>query len=267
VEDRVENTRNPLRFAGAPNFRDFGGARTRDGRAVVLGRFFRSQVLSELSDEDLPLLEALGIHAVCDLRSSEEQARHSNRWPENLTPFMVRAEGGLESSHVRPAEWLARLRENGYRPEDARRQMDKVYRSLARSFRDHVAALFAYLDRPDAGPVLIHCTAGNDRTGFVCATILFALGVPRDAILADYLESAKWFSLATMGKRLEKYLGGPIDSAGIPALNVLVGVEEGFLAAAFDQVRTDHGTVEKWLREVVGLDDAMRDRLRQRYTV
>ena len=38
-------------------------------------------------------------------------------------------------------------------------------------------------------PVITHCFAGKDRTGFTVATVLETLGVDRDAILADFLRS------------------------------------------------------------------------------
>ena len=41
----------------------------------------------------------------------------------------------------------------------------------------------------DGKPVITHCFAGKDRTGFTVATVLATLGVSRDAILTDFLRS------------------------------------------------------------------------------
>ena len=41
----------------------------------------------------------------------------------------------------------------------------------------------------DGRPVITHCFAGKDRTGFTVATVLDAVGVDRDAIMADFLRS------------------------------------------------------------------------------
>jgi hypothetical protein len=44
---------------------------------------------------------------------------------------------------------------------------------------------------PERHPVLIHCTHGKDRTGLVVALILACAGVPDEAIVADYVASAR----------------------------------------------------------------------------
>src|SRR6202012_6061 len=67
-----------------------------------------------------------------------------------------------------------------------------------------VIAYMNYLrDRPDSivaalddvasadGAVLVHCAAGKDRTGMVCALALAAAGVEREAIVADYALTAE----------------------------------------------------------------------------
>ena len=41
----------------------------------------------------------------------------------------------------------------------------------------------------DERPIITHCFAGKARTGFTVAVVLEAIGVPRDAVVADYLRS------------------------------------------------------------------------------
>src|SRR5262249_24811629 len=43
----------------------------------------------------------------------------------------------------------------------------------------------AIADAPESG-VLIHCHAGKDRTGLVCALLLDLVGVPRQIVADDY---------------------------------------------------------------------------------
>lgn len=40
------------------------------------------------------------------------------------------------------------------------------------------------------GPILAHCTAGKDRTGVAVALVLSLVGAPREAIIADYIQTA-----------------------------------------------------------------------------
>ena len=86
-----------------------------------------------------------------------------------------------------------------------------------RSFR----ALFAHL-LEDRAPLVIHCTAGKDRTGFACALILHALGVADDVIAEDYLLTNRF------------YRRDPSSGTDLPedVRQVLGSVETSFLAAA-----------------------------------
>ena len=47
------------------------------------------------------------------------------------------------------------------------------------------------LGQSDAGPTLVHCAAGKDRTGVLLALVLDAVGVEREAVIADYALSAQ----------------------------------------------------------------------------
>ena len=248
----------------APNFRDFGGYETADGRRVRLGQLYRSQVLSEIEDEDVSVLGTFGIRAVCDLRSEDEQRRQVNRWPVDTVIEMILPEGARDVGSMKPGEWLRRLQEANFHPEAARDQMRHTYRRMPRLYADRLAVLLQYLARANAGPVLVHCTAGKDRTGFVCAMTLTALGVPLETVRADYLESARRFTVESIQSRMERYMGGPVPEEGMDAIRMLAGVDASYLGAALDGVLETHGSAEAWMREVAGLDDATRDRMRQR---
>lgn len=249
---------------GAPNFRDFGGYATRDGRRVRRGRLFRSQVLSELEDEEVAVLGGLGIRAVCDLRSSDEQARQVNRWPADAILESVLPTGVRDVGSMKPSEWLKRLQATRFDPAAATEEMRQVYRRMPSLYAGRVRALFAYLDRHDAGPVLVHCTAGKDRTGFTCAMVLGALGVPDATILDDYLESAKWFTLDSIRTKMEKYVGGPVPAEALGAMGKLAGVDASYLAASLETIEASHGSVDAWLAAEAGVDAAARERLRGR---
>ena len=64
--------------------------------------------------------------------------------------------------------------------------MRESYRNYVRHNTHSFRILFGHL-LEDRAPLVIHCTAGKDRTGFASALILHALGVPDDIIAEDYL--------------------------------------------------------------------------------
>jgi protein tyrosine/serine phosphatase len=55
---------------------------------------------------------------------------------------------------------------------------------------------------PDGPPALFHCAAGKDRTGVLAALVLDAVGVERDAIVADFALTNE--RLERVGARLRR---------------------------------------------------------------
>jgi protein-tyrosine phosphatase len=131
--------------------------------------------------------------------------------------------------------------------------MVQTYQSFARDAIATYARFFQHLiEQP--GPVVFHCTAGKDRTGFAAALLLSALGVDREAIMADYL----------LTNRL--YRRSPLVSTDGPAhvVNVLWGVQPAFLDAALDTVAREFGGMGRYLQGPMGLEPAAMARLRDR---
>jgi protein-tyrosine phosphatase len=137
---------------------------------------------------------------------------------------------------------------------DALDVMRDSYRNYVRQNTSSFRALFAHL-LEDRAPLVIHCTAGKDRTGFACALILHALGVPDDLIAQDYLLTNRF------------YRRDPVASTDLPDVvkEVLGTVRASFLAAAFEAIDADYGNLETYLREGLGLGTAERAELETRY--
>ena len=116
--------------------------------------------------------------------------------------------------------------------------MRDSYRSYVRQNTPRFRALFAHL-LEDRAPLVIHCTAGKDRTGFACALILHALGVPDEVISEDYLLTNRF------------YRRDPNSSSDLPddVKQVLGSVQASFLAAAFEAIDADYGDLETYFSE------------------
>ncbi len=115
-------------------------------------------------------------------------------------------------------------------------------------------ALFGHL-LEDRAPLVIHCTAGKDRTGFACALILHVLGVADDVISEDYLLTNRF------------YRRDPSASTDLPdeVRQVLGSVQPPFLAAAFKAINSDYGDLENYLTEGLALGPSEREALLKRY--
>lgn len=252
-------------LAGAPNFRDFGGCSTRDGRRVRRGRLFRSELLLGLTPRDLHTLAGLDIRLVCDLRSPGERARMTNEWPEGRVPETLALDIDAELSAVQPDKWTRRLADPKFTAPRAHAALIDNYRRMPASYAGDLRALFERLSQPDAPKVLVHCAAGKDRTGFVAAMILSALDVTPEEVLQDYLATGELFTYERLiATRLRTVLhGGELPEHAHESLRVLASVDLDFIQAALETLRTHFGGLDAYLERQCGLSPARREALQQ----
>jgi protein-tyrosine phosphatase len=155
-----------VKFTNIKNARDLGGWTLADGTKVPYGRVFRSGRLSNASQADLAKLRSLGVRTSIDLRTTAE-AIASGKDP-----------GGTQGlSHTTNAPMIGVNSEAGYQ-------------DMVKNQKAALAIAFRALADNSSYPVIIHCTAGKDRTGVVSALLLELLGVPRQQIVDDYLLSS-----------------------------------------------------------------------------
>ena len=237
-----------LPLQGATNFRDLGGYPGQGGRPVRWRRLFRSDHLGDLTATDKAVLAKLGLATAFDFRGEAELAAA----PYEL-PGVARHSLAIEPTVVQRMQDLAASGQHLTAPAVAR-LMEDLYRALVNDQAHRFAELFEHLLRAEA-PVVFHCTAGKDRTGFAAALILLALGVPRDVVLQDYLLTNDVFRPP------------PARTSEIPAdaLAVLWRVQQGFLDAALHVVDADHGGVERYLQHRLGLSRTALGELAARY--
>jgi protein-tyrosine phosphatase len=236
-----------LNLEGASNFRDLGGYRANDGRVVRWRQIFRSNHLGHLTAADTDIVRAVGLRSAFDLRGREER---------------MAAACGLEEITVHPlpieptvvAALRTRLAAGSLSSADAREIMRESYRTYVRLNTHSFRTLFAHLLQ-DHAPLVIHCTAGKDRTGFACALVLHALGVPDDVIAEDYLLTNHF------------YRRDPASGTEFPedVREVIGSVEASYLAAALEAIHADFGGLEGYLKDGLGLGESERNMLRVRY--
>jgi protein-tyrosine phosphatase len=248
-----------LAMEGTPNFRDFGGYQTESGLSVKWGHLFRSGQLSNLSQADLETLSSLNLHLVCDFRREEEQQAELSRLPPENTPRIVSLPivPGSNSRFFEESQEFAGNRQAMFD------FMLEINRDFAEAQTETYGRMFAEILEVEDARFLVHCAAGKDRTGFAAALILRALGVPREAVLHDYMLTARFFEPSREVERLkEKYdmQHMPVDSV-LPMLEV----HEQYLVSGLGIIEENFPSIEVYLEEALGVGKAELAELRARY--
>ncbi|GID09383.1 tyrosine-protein phosphatase [Actinocatenispora rupis] len=251
-----------LGLSGATNARDIGGYATARG-PVRTGRVYRSDALAKLTDDDLAALAGAGVTTVVDLRGqSEVDQLGADRLPPGVTAVhlpildattdLYRLLGELIGSRDAVRQ-RAELADGG-----GERFMTDMYRWFVsdEGARDRFGALLRRIADAGGTPLLYHCTAGKDRTGWTTAVLLTLLGVDRDTVYEDYLASNPIVreAAATMlaGLRGARVMAEP------ELLQPLLDVRPEYLAAAFDEVDRRFGTFDGFVADGLGLDAGVR---------
>lgn len=242
-----------LAFEGIANFRDLGGYRTADDKTVRWGRLYRSGDLAEASRSDLQQLAKLELETLVDFRSGMEKTEAPDRLPENHD-FEVVAIPTLDDGNAAIFEDLTRRMESGdFEGFDANNLMLEANRQFAVEFTPQFRQFLHTVVAADGAPVLWHCTAGKDRTGFAAAVLLQLLGVSRQTILEDYLLSdalsreahsrdltlVRWFK----GEEAERQVA------------IMLGVDRSWLEAAFASIDENWGSFEAYARDGLQLTE------------
>ena len=237
-----------LRLAGASNFRDLGGYPSALGGVVRWRRLFRSDHLAALTPADVQAVRDLGVTRAFDFRGATERAAV----PYDV-PGMAQFALSIEPTVVQRMKDLLQAGQT-VTPEHTAELMRQTYRAFVHDNAERFADLFQHLLDNDA-PLVFHCTAGKDRTGFAAALILLALGVQRDVVMHDYLLTNDLY-------RMPHHTDGRTSP---DVLKVLWRVQADFLEAALDAVAHDHGGVDQYLARALGVGAMERQRLQTLY--
>jgi protein-tyrosine phosphatase len=259
--DRRDSNR-VLALEGGCNFRDIGGYAALDGRTVRWGQVYRAGVLTYFSPADRATLQSLEVRSLCDLRRSEERAREPTRWP-NPAVNSLSFNDGPDAPTIRAFA--------AHREADAagmRAAMLDVYQALPVWMGPRLAGMFECIALGRV-PLVVHCAAGKDRTGVAIAILLTLLGVPREAVLEDYLLTNETGDFEQfIRNRHDAELGladthHPLLAMPQDVRRVLFAADADYLAASFDEIEGRFGGIERYVETVIGLDHSKRERLRE----
>ncbi|MHC6222324.1 tyrosine-protein phosphatase [Arthrobacter sp. MMS24-S77] len=252
TEDAVFGTRNrPYPVEGTYNFRSTAGyaatARTDAAapRTIREGKLYRSDALHGLTDAGRRQFSELGIRLVIDLRDRTELAKS----PSNLDGLAVctRHNPIFEEGNVPGTAEITTLVD--------------IYRLMIRSHAQRLADAVRLIADSGTEPVLVHCTAGKDRTGVVVALALLAAGVDREQVILDYTASEENLS----GEWSEAMMAAASSHPGLAGIGedlqeIISASPATVLETTLDLVDETYGSATGLL-QAHGFSDADVDRL------
>jgi protein-tyrosine phosphatase len=265
VTDRPsEENKRRLNFSGVKNFRDLGGYKANDGRTVVWGRLYRSDQLQKLTDSDLKHLEALTLDRIIDFRAEHEKEDAPDRIPSNSDIQIVEIPI-LDSSTQIWRDSRDQFIKDNLRNIDAVKFMIETNIELATRFTPQMRQFIHELFSANGRPVLFHCAAGKDRTGYAAAILLRIFGVPLEVVMEDYLLSNQYYLAAhsrsllmlrlMKGKRFSDTVRGFLE------------VRPVYLSAALEAIDREFGPFERYVRNGIGLTKQDVEYLKNIYLV
>jgi protein-tyrosine phosphatase len=232
---------------GGSNFRDLGGYRTSDGRRVRRGVVFRSAHLGNLTSEDCGALSKIGVRTIVDLRGVNEAAET----PHRIDGVACRVVGAPIEPGVGD-KIRAAVADGTASPYLMMQFLTDHYRDYPRRCAPGFRTLFTTLVEDRHRPLVFHCTAGKDRTGFASALLLSLLGVPWATVVEDYLRTNELWT-----GHLGRYPELDIDTRA-----AIIEARTPYLEAAFEVVRADFGGPEAFAERALGLDPNAVERLK-----
>lgn len=254
------------RFSNLDNFRDLGGITAADGRRIVSGRLLRSGDLSKLTEGDIRLLrEEYHLVNIVDLRTAHERAESPDKVIPGTHYFSLDFFPDEISGQSTGSEEQLKSMQNA---EQIHKNMAELYEAYITDInvRKQLNDFLQLLMHTENGSTLFHCFAGKDRTGITAAVTLTVLGVSRDIIIRDYLETN------ILRKKVNEIIINSLKEAGMPeaaqqAVLAALCVEQRYLEISFDTADQEYGSFEKYISEGIGFEEKQWERLRAMYLV
>jgi protein-tyrosine phosphatase len=250
---------------GAVNVREIGGYRSAHGPEVMRGRLFRGDSLGQLTAADLERLDRLGLRTVIDFRTAGEiLLGGDDRLPYAVEFAHLPVGGGdlgaiyeliTSGDHERQRRELGDGRAATFMAE-----MNRGFVSDSRQ-REAFGTAMRLLCSPGRLPLLYHCSSGKDRSGWMTAIVLTALGVPRELVLRDYLLSNDFHRTGYQRLRFDLVKTGIV--ADLELLRPVLDQSPTYLGAAFEQADRQYGSFGRFLTHGLEVSEAMLAELRR----
>jgi protein-tyrosine phosphatase len=236
------------------NFRDAGGYFTTDNRQMRWGMIFRSGDLSSASLHDQQEISQLGIRTIIDFRSERNARQH---------PILLHPSIQIMPLPLVPMD-LDRLNEqlenDALTRSDAIRHMQEIYVEIVSNHKAEFAEMFNILTIESNYPVLITDALGKDAVGLAIFFILYAIGIPENVLVNDYMLSNRVLS------EIVAYAVGDgqnMSESMQQAVTAMLSVNRAYLNFAIEHIRQTYGSINNYIENELQVTSTQRSLLRR----
>ena len=224
----------------AINLRDFGGFMTNSGSRMKTGMLYRSGNLEKLSASNHVAISELDLQTIIDFRSMEEQEKSPGTFPGSRKVSLPCNIDRITRDRLRPLL----LRRSA--DDEIVEAIDSVYKEMVDLMVQPIGEMIRIILGNGNCPVLIHCRAGKDRTGFAAAVIQWAMDVDHETVMREYLKSNEFMSpkISKALKRLRLFTLGLFPKGNLQAA---FEVKEQYLNSVYSVIETKYGGLKGYL--------------------
>ena len=265
--------KHSLGLTGVPNARDMGGYRTKDGRTIKFGKLFRTGELTDMTAADKKkLVRKYHLVKDIDFRSArniltdgedpELDGVAYSRYPYSSMKNLLFTTEGIDIG----TDLLEELIRLDYRGDLLSTYFMEGYRQMYLT-EDGIAmfrGFFKELLDADGGAVLWHCVSGKDRTGNATMLLLTVLGVEKETIIQDFLLTND-YTRADQKQTYDRVLSLTGSKRIAKDIASKDGVERRWIEASYQTIETYYGSVDNFLKTMVGLTSKDIKKLRKAY--
>ena len=236
-------------FASVCNFRDLGGYENLDHRTLKWGKIYRSGSLDSINNPEARRISRMNVKTLIDLRT-----------PYSTTTIPTGTD--IEHYYSFPitstcADPRPLLLDSRFRRNDARIYMQDVFQDMLVANTSSLRGLFRVLQDEDSYPVIIAGLYGNCKTSLVAALLMYALDMPEQTVIDDYLLSNNYVNARSVSK-----IAPSLPQEAQSAVTAMIVSDELYLDAAFRFIERRFGSIDIYLSEEIGLDAGARQRLK-----
>ena len=240
-----------LKLEGSSNFRDLGGYESSNGMKLKKGLIYRSDSLSYLSKGDIKKIQKVGIKTVCDFRSDIEMDEYPSPFNSETVPKL---------NHL-PIKTLGTqdLKELSTRKGVTSQELaDELQEHYVLYVTQHKNTYSKFINTIASGeiPLVFHCFAGKDRTGYGALLFLAIMGVKKEIIIEDYLLTNDFYK-------------GPIISedwrdSSSKLLKPLFEARVDYINAAFNEIYSKYIKIEDFVVKELDVEAKTIDIMKKR---